>query len=639
MVAQHHLERLQKVMRGLAAGADPMKLLHDSLAGAVEAAGGRSGLLVGVMDGAVTPLASTGAVSDTVREAADAAVAGGRLARRGDTKTGHHAVAEAVRVGGRVVGAVSVGGQLNSLDPLSLMLFADACALVMARRPAVTSASTPELLDSLARVGADTDLNNVLVRIFDAAEKLFGAKAGFCALFEGDHARIAHYRGIDREALRHASLDPGFKELVTSPTLRIDPATHPVVAGLTGGAETAVGLPLMAGGTRLGHVVILLGEAPDPTGRALLTGFANHVALSIRSAELAQRIADREEQLASVVHSMPDPAIVVDDVGCFLMVNGAASELFHLAGNFEVGQPVAGRLGNSILEAMLGGQDHRDGQLELALGSPARAYHAAIRRVHGADGRILGRVMVLDDVTSEREAAQIKADLVAVIGHELRTPLTVMKGYIRTMLRRGISIDDKARDLALRALDTNADRLERLIEDLLLMSAIETSRPTLHLEPADLCEVVAARASDRVQVRKPRRDVTVLVDRPKLEQVLSHLLDNALKYSDGTVVLEVADRGEEVEISVTDSGPGVFSGDIPLLFERFQQLDGTSTRAHGGTGIGLYICKRLVEALGGRIWCESRLGLGSRFAFTVPKDQPVDDPLPLNDITVDELTP
>jgi two-component system phosphate regulon sensor histidine kinase PhoR len=282
---------------------------------------------------------------------------------------------------------------------------------------------------------------------------------------------------------------------------------------------------------------------------------------------------------------------------------------------------------------MLGGEDHRDGQLEVALGTPARAFHASIRRVHSSDGRVLGRVMVLDDITTAREAAQIKADLVAVIGHELRTPLTVMKGYIRTLLRRGDEIEQSSRELALKALDSNSDRLERLIEDLLLMSAIETSRPTLHLEPADLCEVVAARASDRVQVRRPRKELSVVVDRPKLEQILNHLIDNALKYSEGAVVLEAVDRGEEVEISVTDSGPGVFSGDIPLLFERFQQLDGSSTRAHGGTGIGLYICKRLVEALGGRIWCESRLGLGSKFAFTVPKDHPDDDPLPLDEIT------
>jgi len=374
-------------------------------------------------------------------------------------------------------------------------------------------------------------------------------------------------------------------------------------------------------------------------GRSLLSAFGRHVALTLRSAELQRRVHDRDEQLAAVVHSMPDPAVVVDDAGCFLMVNGPAGELFHVTGTFEVGQQVSGALGQPLLEAMLAGDDHRDGQVEVAIGHPPHIYRATVRRMHSSDGRGLGRIMVLDDITTEREAAQIKADLVAVIGHELRTPLTIMKGYVRTLLRKGDAIDERARTMALTALDTNSERLERLIEDLLLMSAIETSKPRLDLETLDVGDVVAERVGERVQIRRPRRELPVIVDRPKLDQVLGHLIDNALKYSDGTVVVEVTDRDEEVEISVTDSGPGIFSGDIPLLFERFQQLDGSSTRAHGGTGIGLYICRRLVEVLGGRIWCESRLGVGSRFAFTIPKDHPDDEPLPLDEFDdFDEIT-
>ena len=126
-------------------------------------------------------------------------------------------------------------------------------------------------------------------------------------------------------------------------------------------------------------------------------------------------------------------------------------------------------------------------------------------------------------------------------------------------------------------------------------------------------------ASERVKVRRPRREVTLTADAAKVEQVIRHLLENALKYSDGEVTVEVADRGEEVEVAVVDAGPGVFSGDVPRLFERFFQLNGEATRSHGGTGIGLYVCRRLVEAHGGRIWCESRLGVGSRFAFTLPR--------------------
>jgi signal transduction histidine kinase len=626
------LERLQQVLRGLAAGGDPMRLLNDVLSGAVGAVGGRNGMLVGVSDGAVVPLVSTGAIPATVMETAEQAVSSTRFVRRRDPATGMQVVAEPVRVGTRVVGALAVGGDFTGLDPVTLLLFADAAAIVLTRRPAVGTASVPEFLDALTKVAHDLDRSTILVRLFDAAERLFGARAGFCALYEDEGARIAHFRGVDREQLRFATHVPEFKDLVTSPTLRVDDPTHPVVARLTDGAEWAVSLPLVAGGTRLGQLVLLMGDDPDASGRALLNGFANHVALSLRSAEMQRRIKERDDQLAAVVHSMPDPALVVDETGRFLMVNGSAGELFHVAGSFEMGQSVAGRLGNPLLEAMLAGDDHRDGQVEVALGHPPRAYRAAVRRITSAEGRVLGRIMVLDDITTERETAQIKADLIAVMGHELRTPLTIIKGYVRTLLRKGGEIDEKARNMALTALDNNTDRLERLIEDLLLMSAIETSHPRLHLEPVDVAGVVSERKTDRVSVRRPRAELVVQVDRPKLDQVLNHLLDNATKYSEGPVILEVTDKGEDVEVSVTDSGPGIFSGDIPLLFERFQQLDGSSTRAQGGTGIGLYICRRLVEALGGRLWCESRLGVGSRFAFTIPKDQPTEDPLPIDEI-------
>jgi signal transduction histidine kinase len=226
---------------------------------------------------------------------------------------------------------------------------------------------------------------------------------------------------------------------------------------------------------------------------------------------------------------------------------------------------------------------------------------------------------VLNDVTKDRETDQVKSDFVAVLGHELRTPLTVMKGYLRTLLHRGDDVDTRVREMALRAIDANAERLQRLIEDVLLISSVESGRASLHLEEVDVARLAANVASQRVTIRRPRREVTLTADAAKVEQVIRHLLENALKYSEGPVTVEVADHGEEVEVAVVDTGPGIFSGDVPRLFERFFQLDGAATRQHGGTGIGLYVSRRLVEAHGGRIWCESRLGVGSRFAFTLPR--------------------
>jgi signal transduction histidine kinase len=364
----------------------------------------------------------------------------------------------------------------------------------------------------------------------------------------------------------------------------------------------------------------------------MLTSFSTHVALALRSAELYRRVGDKEEQLTSVVHCMANPVVVVDDAARFVLINGAAAELFSLAAAFELGQPIAGKLGHPLLEELLSGQD-KGSTTEVVIGeAEPRVYKASARRVMSSGGRVLGRVLVLDDITKERETDQVKSDFVAVVGHELRTPLTVMKGYLRTLVHRGESLDPHVRELALKAIESNAERLQRLIEDVLFVSAVESGRSNLHVEDVDLAVLVDEVAKDRVKVRRPRKGLTVSLDPAKVQQVLHHLVDNALKYSDGGVTIEIHDRGEEVEVAVIDSGQGIFSGDVPRLFERFFQLDGASTRAHGGTGIGLYVCRRLVEAHGGRIWCESRLGVGSRFAFTLPRWHEAT----ATDVTIDE---
>ena len=614
------------MLRGLAAGADPARLLSDVLAGTLSATGGREGLVLRTNLDRATVVATTGDVSDHLRETAQAAVTSDRLQRRSDAATGEVAVAEPLRAGGRVVGALAVAGSMKRLDPALLPLYGDAATLVLDRRSPASNGELPEVLRTLAALGSDVDTYAVLSRIFDAAQQLFGAASGFCALFDGTSVRVGHYRGIDHDRLLSASRHPEFKALLTRDQVHVEPANHPVVAQLARLGETAVCAPLVADGRKVGHLVLLFPTAPDATRMAVLSAFAVHAASCLRSAELYRRIGEHEEQLAGIVHSMPNPVVVVDEDGRLVEVNGAAGELFRMATTFEDGLPVTGRLGNAVLEGMLTGgpgsaADNQEAEVVIGA-EERRVYRANVRRVRAASGRTMGRVLVLDDLTGARQVDALKADFVAVIGHELRTPLTVMKGYLFTLIKRWQTLPDEKREDALGALHANVTRLERLIEDLLFMSSIEQRRCKVDLELHDLGGLLEGVAGDRVVVRRPRRPVELELDKAKVEQVVNHLLDNALKYSasEAEVVVELVDHGGEVEVSVSDAGPGIYSGDIPQLFERFRQLDGTSTRAHGGVGIGLYLCKRIVDALGGRIWCESRLGVGSRFAFTLPKD-------------------
>jgi signal transduction histidine kinase len=222
---------------------------------------------------------------------------------------------------------------------------------------------------------------------------------------------------------------------------------------------------------------------------------------------------------------------------------------------------------------------------------------------------------------------------VAALGRALRHPLAAITA-LATAGPGGDGVASAADwEVARKGIVAEAARLEALADQLALLSADGRAAATVAVRPERL-DVVAAvgmivagrRAS------QPGRDLTVTaparldasVDRRLFERVLDPLIDNALRYSDGPVTVEVADRGDTFEVAVVDAGPGIFSGDIPGLFERFHPLDGSPARPGGG--ISLYTGRRLAELMGGRLWCDSRLGVGSRFAVRLPHSPILRDP-------------
>jgi signal transduction histidine kinase len=478
---------------------------------------------------------------------------------------------------------------------------------------------SPEALRAVVRRLTDElDAPALTIRMLEGADDLFGASSGLCAVLINGSVRVSQFRGLPRERLVNASRDDGFRTFLSGDGLRVDRAPHPIVTMLAAAGEVAVGLPLVAGGHRLGHLVLFVRGEPTAADRALMEAYAAHAAVCLLAAQLRASNEDHEQRLASLAHSVMQPVVLVDERGCLVGANGAAAGVFHLAAGFEQGYPIAGRLGHPVLERMLASGRETGAEVVLGTDEP-RVYRATVRRLRGADGRVTGRALVLHDVTGERQIDALKDDLVAVIGHELRTPVTVVKGYVQTLVRRGASMSEERRAQALSAVASNVERLERVIEDLLFLSTVQDRPADLDLRHHDLGEMLRRYETDRVVVSVPAGPVDLPVDEDRLDKVVRHLLANALEYSEGEVHLELVDRGDAVEVSVVDEGPGIFSGDLPHLFERFRQLDGSATRAHGGLGIGLYLCRRVVEALGGRIWVDSRLGVGSRFTFSLPR--------------------
>lgn len=233
------------------------------------------------------------------------------------------------------------------------------------------------------------------------------------------------------------------------------------------------------------------------------------------------------------------------------------------------------------------------------------------------------------------EMNQLKDDFVASVSHELRTPLTSIRGYVKTLLRPDANFGEEDRRMFLETVDRQSNRLHRLIEDLLAVSRIESegdpsAMTMLSLRP--LAEEVADELRGKaeghtIDVRVPQDLPLVQTDASKVHQIVSNLVDNALKYSPkGTMVAVVAVVGASaaggVTVSVTDHGPGIPADFQDKIFDRFYQVDQSATRKVGGTGLGLYICKRMAEAIGGRVWLEKSDEEGSTFSLWIPSSVP-----------------
>lgn len=257
----------------------------------------------------------------------------------------------------------------------------------------------------------------------------------------------------------------------------------------------------------------------------------------------------------------------------------------------------------------------------------AATYWAATESLENA--HLIGKLE--GNLARMTELNRMKDDFVAVVSHELRTPLTSIQGYVKTLLQLDQTLGHDQRRSFLEAADRQGERLRRLIEQLLIVGRLES-----HVEPLSLTTVsLDVLTRHVVEELRPRAhghtfDLrfdpnmgTVETDESKVHQILSNLVENALKYSppDTRVTIEGEPAGDGARIAVHDEGPGIAQASQERVFERFYQADQSITRRVGGTGLGLYICAKMAEAIGGRVWLERSDARGSVFCLWVP-DRP-----------------
>ena len=346
-----------------------------------------------------------------------------------------------------------------------------------------------------------------------------------------------------------------------------------------------------------------------------------------------QTTTDAKAQQQVLFNSMLEGLLLLDRNRRIYLANRAFKDLFGLKGELR---------GKTIMEALrvhelaaLVERVERDGQvLDYELKLPElseRWFQVNAAAIFNSAGEREGTILVFHDLTRLKQLERTREEFVANVSHELRTPLSLIKGYVETLLD-GARNNPEVAERFLKIIERNTQRLDLLIQDLLTISALESGRVTLNLQPVELRPLIEKVFSDlktRAEEKELRLvnqlgDWTARADAHRLEQVFANLVDNAIKYGHAKGTVTVGGRktdGEKLEIFVQDDGPGIPPEALDRVFERFYRVDKARSREQGGTGLGLSIVKHIVQGHGGTVWVKSELGKGATFFFTLPQGE------------------
>ncbi len=370
----------------------------------------------------------------------------------------------------------------------------------------------------------------------------------------------------------------------------------------------------------------------DEIGR-LGTAF-NHMAQTLE--EKVQEIVKSKNQLESLLTSMVIGILLLDREGKIILSNPAAEAIISFSQEEVLGKSHLSvlrdyRLSETVGNVLSTGKPQR---LEININVPnEKTLEVNLAPVKDARGEVNGLVIAFHDITEIRRLERMRSEFIANVTHELRTPVTSVKGFTETLMQEENLEDPRLVKEFLEIIDREAERLNRLISDLLELTKIEY-QGLIKFVPVDvkeLIEEVTKKLDPQIKKKKlqlslgiPDSPTYILGDEDKLCQVLLNLLDNSIKYTPegGHVKITLQEQEKEILVVVEDTGIGIPREEISRVFERFYRVDKARSRKMGGTGLGLAIVKHVIEAHHGKVWVESSLGQGSRFYFTLPRRTP-----------------
>jgi PAS domain S-box-containing protein len=510
------------------------------------------------------------------------------------------------------------------------------------RDAAAESAERQARLDLLRRAGSDlatsVEMDGALTRV---AELIVADFADWCVIDIVDESNQLRRAAADRAELtapngaRGPQDDPEteVRAVFESGRTRVLPELGDTSSGervpfIGLEARSVICVPLWARKQPLGALTLARtdrGPAYTADDVALAEDLGARVALALDRARLYREVEERSDA-AWVLEHVADGVLLLDRNGVVRLWNPAAKAITFIDADEVVGK--------TATESIPGWKDAVDTVPVSA--SPNPGHDEVLIPIETSRGErwiaisgvrfFGGTVYAFRDLTDARQLDEIKADFIATASHELRTPLAAVYGAAQTLLRHDFALDEVGRERFVSLIADESERLGRIVNEILLANQLDAGRLDLEVEPFDPRDLLE-RVVEATRMHAPpsvnltinaNGDVPqVAADLDKVRQVLVNLVENAIKYSPdgGKVEVGIATRDDFVQFHVRDEGLGVAPDEQERIFEKFYRADPQMTRGVGGTGLGLYICKELIDRMGGRIWVEPNDEKGSTFFF------------------------
>jgi len=475
------------------------------------------------------------------------------------------------------------------------------------------------------------DLNNVLNRVVEAATYLADAEEGMLLLpdQEGSELYLRAAKGVDEKVAR--SLRVRVDDSLAGRAIQTD---RPVLmsgerAKVTTGylVQSLLYLPLRVADR---GVIGVLGVINREKVRSfserdifLLSALADYAAIAIENARLFETVEAERAKLETILREAQEAIIAADNDNNILLCNATARATLDLVGADILHQPVRETiphpgLRNMFVDAQKTGKVTH-GEIPLDDG---RTFNAQLTPIKG-----IGRVLVMQDITHLKELDRAKSEFVANVSHDLRTPLTTIQGYIDLLPRAG-PLNAQQQEFVLRA-GQSMDTITNLINNLLDIDRLETGL-ALEMVRCDLARVIVEAIEDfRQHAEESERELRweipeglppVQGNPHRLRQVMDNLLNNAFKYTSegGWIAVNAVNDDGYIVVNVADNGIGIPPAQQPYIFDKFYRVESEETLGIVGSGLGLAIVRAVIEKHNGRVWVESRPGVGSVFSFVLP---------------------